>query len=33
VSELRRLRAVDVRQINGRKSLYVKNLDELTQTA
>jgi CRP/FNR family transcriptional regulator, cyclic AMP receptor protein len=32
VSELRRLRAVDVRQNNGRKSLYVRNL-ELTKIA
>jgi CRP/FNR family transcriptional regulator, cyclic AMP receptor protein len=33
VSELRRMHAVDVRQNNGRKSLYVRNLDGLTQTA
>ncbi len=33
VSELKRLRAVDVRQNNGRKSLYVRNLEGLTQTA
>jgi CRP/FNR family transcriptional regulator, cyclic AMP receptor protein len=33
MSELRRLRAVDVRQNNGRKSFYVRNLGEFTQTA
>jgi CRP/FNR family transcriptional regulator len=33
VSELRRKRAVDVRRSNGRKSLYVRNLDCLTRTA
>jgi CRP/FNR family transcriptional regulator, cyclic AMP receptor protein len=33
VSELRRLRAVDVRKNNGRKSLYVRKLERLTQTA
>jgi CRP/FNR family transcriptional regulator, cyclic AMP receptor protein len=33
VSELRRLRAVDVRQSNGRKSLYVMNPEGLTETA
>jgi len=33
VSELKRLRAVDVRQSNGKKSLYVRSLDGLTKTA
>jgi CRP/FNR family transcriptional regulator, cyclic AMP receptor protein len=33
VRALRRLRAVDVRQNNGRKTLYVRNLDGLTKTA
>jgi CRP/FNR family transcriptional regulator, cyclic AMP receptor protein len=33
VSVLRRSHAVDVRQNNGRKSLYVRNLDGMKQTA
>ena len=33
VSELRRLRAIDVRHSNGRKSLYVVNPEELSQPA
>jgi CRP/FNR family transcriptional regulator, cyclic AMP receptor protein len=33
VSELRRIRAIDVRNSNGRKSLFVVNPDELSQIA
>lgn len=33
VSELRRIHAVDVRQNNGRKFFYVRNLEGLTKTA